>query len=310
MSTDPLSVLLSLIEARAVYAGGLAAGGDWAVRFPPPEKIKFFTMARGSCWIAIDGSAAPVRLEAGDVILLSSPVPFAIASDLALAPGDARTLFDGIGTQLAVAGTGGDALFLGCHLDLDANGGRLLVDSLPATIHLRAQDTGAGQLQWLIQELVREINAPTPGTDVARAGLVQMMFLQILRGHLAQERGMEVGWLRAACDPRLAPALGLMHADPARDWRLPELADAAAMSRTAFATRFKAVAGIAPLRYLTEWRMRLAERKLRDGRQSVAAVAEAVGYGSEAAFSTAFKRVMGRPPRRPPIRQPASPHAS
>jgi len=92
--------------------------------------------------------------------------------------------------------------------------------------------------------------------------------------------------------------LGLMHGDPARDWHLPELAKAAAISRTAFATHFKSVAGVAPLAYLTEWRMRVAERQLRESAKPVARIARSVGYTSEAAFSTAFKRVTGHSPRR------------
>ncbi|SDA59045.1 AraC family transcriptional regulator [Sinorhizobium sp. NFACC03] len=144
-------------------------------------------------------------------------------------------------------------------------------------IHLRRDDAGVDQLQWLIRELVQDTMAAAPGADAARSGLAHLMFLQILRGYLSRERGVNVGWLRAACDPKLAPALSLMHGDPTRNWHLPELARAAAMFRTAFATYFKAVAGIAPLSYLAEWRMRLAERKLQDGGQSVAMVAQSVG---------------------------------
>jgi len=88
-----------------------------------------------------------------------------------------------------------------------------------------------------------------------------------------------------------------MHGDPARSWQLNELAKAVAMSRTTFAVHFRTVAGIAPLTYLAEWRMRLAQRALRDEETSVAALARSLGYGSESAFSNAFKRIVGRSPK-------------
>lgn len=230
------------------------------------------------------------------VFLLSAEAAFTVASDPALPPADALVVFDEGRSTFAHLGEGGDLLYLGSQFA--SKGSRLLIDSLPPVIHLSAGETGTGRLQWLIEELVRETTSTVPGTVAARSGLANLMFLQLLRGYLSQERGVNVGWLRAACDPKLAPALSLMHRDPARNWHLPELAKAAAMSRTSFATYFKAIAGVGPLSYLTEWRMWLAERKLREGGQSVSMIAHSVGYASEAAFSTAYKRVMGRSPRR------------
>jgi AraC-like DNA-binding protein len=88
-----------------------------------------------------------------------------------------------------------------------------------------------------------------------------------------------------------------MHGDPGRAWHLDELAKASAMSRTTFAFHFRTVAGVAPLTYLTEWRMRLAERALREETTPVAVVARSLGYTSESAFSNAFKRVTGNSPK-------------
>lgn len=98
-------------------------------------------------------------------------------------------------------------------------------------------------------------------------------------------------------DRRLAPALALMHAEPARAWTLEDLARATGMSRTAFAVRFRAVMDMPPLTYLTHWRMLLAERELRNG-ASIGKAAEAIGYTSESAFSHAFKRILGTAPGR------------
>jgi AraC-like DNA-binding protein len=127
--------------------------------------------------------------------------------------------------------------------------------------------------------------------------LTQLLFIQILRAQLQAVDYKPAGWLRAIADPRIAPALRSMHGDPARSWSLNELAKACAMSRTTFAEYFRKVAGVAPLTYLTEWRMYLAERALREETEPVAVVARSLGYTSESAFSNAFKRFVGKSPK-------------
>ena len=101
----------------------------------------------------------------------------------------------------------------------------------------------------------------------------------------------------ASSDPLIARALALLHADPAQPWTLATIATAVGASRSSLVVRFTASVGCPPMRYLTCCRMRLASQRLRDGSVKIAAVAQAVGYGSEAAFSRAFKRVLGQPPR-------------
>jgi AraC-like DNA-binding protein len=105
------------------------------------------------------------------------------------------------------------------------------------------------------------------------------------------------GWLQALGDPRVGAAIRLLHAEPARRWQLQELAAAAGMSRSNFALRFKQLAGLAPLDYLLRWRMRLGAKALRGGSDPVSAIAWALGYQSESAFSHAFKRINGMSPQ-------------
>ena len=123
------------------------------------------------------------------------------------------------------------------------------------------------------------------------------MFIQILRAYFENVDPITSGRLRAMGDKRLAPALQLMHGEPGHPWQLGELAKSAAMSRATFSAYFKTVAGVAPMAYLTDWRMRLAEHTLQNERVSVGALAISLGYTSESAFSNAFKRVIGKSPR-------------
>ncbi|SCB42243.1 AraC-type DNA-binding protein [Rhizobium lusitanum] len=297
MITDPFSQILRLVRAETLVTGGFTAGGPWAIRFPAPKTIKFFAVVKGSCWVALDGEA-PIRFATGDVGLLSAPRAFVLASDPDVTPVDAMTLFSGVGRTTAQLGDGGDFAHIGGHVLLDPASGRLLADVLPPWIHVRANLPAAATFRWLLDRLVEERASDLPGAELASAQLAQLLFIQILRAHLAGAQDESGGWLRALSDPRIAPALRLMHQDPARAWRLEDFAAACAMSRTTFAERFRSVAGIAPLAYLTEWRMRLAEQALRneDGK-SVALIAHSVGYASESAFSNAFKRETGKSPK-------------
>jgi AraC-like DNA-binding protein len=189
---------------------------------------------------------------------------------------------------------------IGGKIRLDPHAGALLADMLPPWIHARASSPQAPVLQWLLDQIVREREGELPGAGVASAQLAQLMFVQLLRAHMAQSQpeALPAGWLRALGDPRIAPALRLMHGEPAKAWQLEELAHAVAMSRTTFATRFKAAAGVPPLTYLHNWRMRLAEQGLREGSTPLLALGLSLGYASESAFSNAFKRSMGVSPKR------------
>jgi AraC-like DNA-binding protein len=298
MTTDPFSDILKLSNAETFVSGGFAAGGSWAIRFPSPDKIKFFALVKGNCWLRIDGQESPVRVEEGDVFLLSAQPSFVLASDLAAVPVDASGLFTGTVYRTAKLGDGDDCIQIGGHVRLDPSSGGLLADVLPPLIHVKAASPHARILRWLLDQLVREPAAELPGAALASAQLAQLLFVHILRVHLETSCPLATGWLRAVADNRLAPALRLMHADPGRSWQLEELAKAAAMSRTTFAHHFKTAAGVPPLTYLTEWRMRLAERALREENTPVSVLAGQLGYTSESAFSNAFKRVTGNAPKR------------
>jgi AraC-like DNA-binding protein len=139
---------------------------------------------------------------------------------------------------------------------------------------------------------------PQPGGTLVAQQLAYVMLVQALRLHLQDSAGRGVGWLFALADKPMRAAIEAIHAEPARRWTLQALAERAGMSRSTFALRFKATVGEAPMAYLTRWRMLLAGDRLANSGDPVSAIALDLGYESESAFSTAFKRVMGRPPRR------------
>ena len=197
MQADPFSDILKLTNAESLVTGGFTAGGSWAIRFPAPDKIKFFAIVKGRCWVSIDGETKPARFETGDVGLLTARRSFVLASDLNIAPVDAMPLFSGAGSSAAQLGDGQDFAHIGGHVLLDPASGRLLADVLPPWIYVPATSAQATAFRYLLDQLVEERTAGLPGTQLASAQLAQLLLIQILRAHLKIAAPMPASWLRA-----------------------------------------------------------------------------------------------------------------
>lgn len=192
---------------------------------------------------------------------------------------------------------GGDFAFIGTRFEVDSRKAGALLGTLPPLIHLHeAEDRDA--LRWCIAQMMTEMRAGRPGGTLAARHLAHLMLLQAFRLHLSRQASDRVGLLYALADPHLGKAIEAMHADPAHRWTLAELAGRAGLSRSIFAQRFRERVGETPIGYLTRWRMMLARDRLTAGRESLGTIASALGYGSENAFNTAFRRVIGCSPRR------------
>lgn len=278
-----------------MISGGFAAGGTWGFQFPAPHQVVFSAIAKGSCWLRVEGVEEPRQVFEGDIGLLPGRRAFFLGSSIQAPP--VSVAFENRNWGMDVIGDGSGCVVLAGRVSLDPTSARILTDVLPDVILVRAASPRAASLRWILEEILDERTSTVPGSSIVSAQLAQLLFVQILRAYLASGEQLPSGWLRATADDRLVRALRLMHDEPGRTWRLDELAKAAGMSRTRFAVAFSAAAGVAPLTYLTEWRMRLAERRLREDEVTVAELAASLGYGSESAFSTAFKRVTGQAPR-------------
>ena len=297
---DPLSTVLALLRPTTFLTAALDAGGDWAIRFEtPPATIKCYAVTHGTCWFSIAGLGAPPgRRATGDCFVIASACAFTLASDTRLTPLPARDVLGGAGNGgLVTVNGGGRTTFAGARFDMEDRRANALLDALPPVIHLQAAPDQAA-LRWSIERLMVELCENRPGASLAAHHLAHLMLLQALRLHVVRQADARVGWFHALGDPRLGPVIGAIHADPARRWTLGELAAAAGMSRSIFAQRFRRKVGQTPIGYLTRWRILLAADRLASGREPIARVAQASGYASENAFSTAFKRIMGCSPGR------------
>ncbi|WP_127505897.1 AraC family transcriptional regulator [Actinoplanes solisilvae] len=291
---DPLNDVLSLVGTTSSLSAGLVAGGDWAVSFEPPPAVKFNAVRRGRCLLLAEGSV--FELNEGDCFLLTRPIAFTLASALDVPAEPARPLFAAAVDGVARAGTGDDVLLIGGRFGFGERAQELLLDSLPPVLHVPGATPAAATVRWALDQIDLELRDHPLASTLVAEHLALVMLIHLLRQHLATSPPGE-GWLAGLADPVVGPALRAMHGKPDYAWTVADLAAVAAVSRSSLAARFKQVVGQGPLDYLTRWRLELAAADLRHGDKTVAVIAREVGYGSESALSTAFKRVNGLSPR-------------
>ena len=299
---DPLSDVLAMLRVTSLLASRFEGRGAWNLRFEHYDaQIKFGCVLAGRLALSADtADAAPTWLETGDYYLLTNGRPFrtTTAPDRPVLDG-ARTYRDHKGADGVVRyGADGPLVSLASgRFTFEGEASELLLRHLPPFLHLRAGAPGTEALAGLLHLLRAESVDSQPGAGVARASLASLVLVHALRVFLAHDAQPE-GWLGALRDARIGAALARMHGDPAQAWTVASLADAVGMSRTAFAVRFKQRVGATPLDYLGAWRMRLAQRALRESDAAISQVAEQVGYRSDTSFNAAFKRAIGLSPGR------------
>jgi AraC-like DNA-binding protein len=295
---DPLSDVLSLLKPRNYMSAGFDAAGEWSIQFPDQQaSIKSGVVVSGQCCLTVEGIPGIVHLGPGDCFLLPSGRPFRLASDMALPPADARTIFGNARNGgIVTYNSGGDCFVISSRFALDGPHAGVLLRMLPPIVHIRKGSNHAG-LRWPVERMMQELRELQPGGTLIMQHLAHMMLVQALRLHLKDGAKDSVGWFSALADKQMSVAIDAMHADPAHRWTLEALARRAGMSRSAFALRFKETVGASAMDYLKRWRMILAGDRLVHSGDPLSVIAHSLGYESESAFSTAFKKVMGCSPR-------------
>jgi AraC-like DNA-binding protein len=296
MATDRLSEILDLIEVRSVVSGGSAVRGRWQTGSPIDDDLKFIAVVRGHARIDTDGLDRPIEMGEGDVVVLNGRSWLTLEGGSGDEP-PVRVEPPAAGSHIRpddAAAAGADVL-IGGRVELNPTGRQLLLRALPPVVHVGRSSTVGPQLRGHVQRLFEEIVADRAGSDFAIRQYGQLLVLDVVRGFM-HDAEMPAGWLKVLADERLRPALALIHEQPAKAWSLEDLARASSMSRSTFAERFRTAAGTPPLAYLIDWRMLLAQRDLRSPDTRIRPLALQLGYSSESAFSSAFKRHVGESP--------------
>jgi len=300
---DVLDSLLEVMRPRGVALGRTLQKAPWGISFPPVPLVYFDFVLKGECWLRAPVPPFRQRVRAGEFLLVLDNTPHELGSTP-----DSRTqpiarLLPKLSAQQrrrvpSAKLAKGSAVVLYGTYQFEAT---LLsaLRGLPRIIHVGAGDIGGqAPLKAVAEALTQEIDRPGAGSQAVIDRLIDLLLVYALRTCLKRPDAGSAAWVAALRDPALGRALGAIHAQPARDWTVGRLAREAGQSRSGFAAAFSATLGQTPLAYLTQWRMTLAARLLRESGLGIAAVAQRVGYRNPYAFATAYRRVTGAPPGR------------
>jgi AraC-like DNA-binding protein len=313
VKTDVLSDVLRAVHLTGAVYFDFELSSPWVLEAPPAEAIaqrvmpgaqrviEYHLIARGSCWGHAIGQE-PIRLSEGDLIVFPQGDPHVLSSAPGMRQPPDMSVFDGPLTPLPLickrGGGGPDrARVVCCFLGCDERPFNPLLTALPTVMHLSASNSqmSIGWLTALFAIAAKESGSARPGGENVLARVSELMFVETIRRHLETLPPAQTGWLAGLRDPMVGQALAALHGQPSEPWTVERLARLVGLSRSVLAERFTDIVGQPPMQYLAMWRMQLASRLLADGGH-VAAVAGAVGYESEAAFSRAFKKLVGQAP--------------
>jgi len=307
---DALSELLRVIRLTGTAFIDAELSAPWAVRTPPPSAIAarlapgagriipYHVISEGACHVEVQG-LAPLNMKAGEVILFPHGDQHVLMSSPGLSPMQITTeLVTKLTRRDAIANVryGGDGartrLICGFFAS-DAALSSHLMARFPKVMHSRLDADGAVAL--LPKSVRPSGNGPRPGAGAVLGKLCELLFVDAIRAYLESAPDLE-GWLAGLKDRYVGEALALIYGRPERSWTLESLAKAVGVSRTALADHFVRCTGLAPMQYLSQWRLQLAADALAQSDEAPKTIAGKAGFASASAFNRAFKREFGVPP--------------
>lgn len=295
---DPLADIITLLRPKAVLSKPVSGAGNWSVQYEKFGHPSFALVLTGACWLAVDGQS-PVQLKKGDFVFLPTTPGFVLSSDLETKPVfvSPDTYPEHVRERRHGDKTGEPSLLLQSgYFIFDPVNAPVLLNFLPALIHISSSDAEIDGVSQVVKLIEREAKGEKDGRDLILERLVEILLLEALRSTESDTEIQKVGLLAGLRDPQLATALRIIHQDVSHNWSVAELGRQAGMSRSSFADRFAKTVGMTPIEYLLQFRMALAKDMLRREKRSLSEVADSIGYQSTSAFSTAFRRVTGISP--------------
>ncbi|MFC3061503.1 AraC family transcriptional regulator [Paenirhodobacter populi] len=302
-SRDAVSEVLLGMRLRGASYWRLRLSPPFGVNFRADGGARFHFIGQGEA-VLILPDQAPRAMRAGDAVLIPRGHPHRILSGPRVAARDFDSYtpeplcpaFCEIRACDATACRSKDTMILTGAMELDLATMHPLVALMPEAMSVDALLHRQPEMRAILSAMETEMAQDRPGSAGILARLADVIAALIVRGWVECGCDNVSTVITALRDPRLAQVLVALHKDPSRDWDIPAMARLMGSSRSVFAERFTATVGISPLRYVTDLRMRLAAQWLEREGSSVAEVAHRLGYGSQAAFARAFKRIVGVSP--------------
>ncbi len=273
------------LRARLFYSGGVC--GHWLMDHTSDKAIWFHLVSKGKGWIHSPVWEKPLALGDGDLVLF---MPHAARHLLSYSPDDVSC--DPAAMSASSLEDGDTGMICG-EFELGMPNAALW-RALPAEIVIRKAEAGE-ILARLIELVISESSSARFGSASVIERLCDSFFVLVVR-HCIEVNLVQQGVFAAMQDHRLAAVLELIHSQPWQPWTIAELCSRAGLSKTVLTEKFTALIGSSPIEYLTDWRMQIAARWLKDSGMTIERVAERCGYDSAAAFSKAFKRSFGASP--------------
>jgi AraC-like DNA-binding protein len=312
MSADALSDVLKTVRLTGAAFFDIEARGAWAVSSPQRDLvlpkilpdadhlIAYHVVTAGQCFATITGGE-PVALEAGEAIVFTNADSHVMSNDPGMeAPPTAQDVVEVAAASqrpfhinCGSAGPVSASLVCG-YLACDARPFNPLLENLPRVI--KASNSPNSWLGQFVRFAVVEASEKRAGGETILTKLSELMFVDVLRRYVETLSPQHASWLAGLRDPFVGKALSLLHSKPAHNWTIEELAKQVGQSRSVLAARFTHYVGTPPMHYLAKWRMQVASELLSGGNANLASIAADIGYESEAAFSRAFKKIIGAPP--------------
>lgn len=312
---DPVTDIFETMHVSSVIHSRLEVTAPWGLKREaalgekvmgaassmggPSQLAHFGVVSRGNCSLTVEGILDPLSLTGGDCFLLAPGSAYVLSDNPRTRPRSFCEVLPRDNTHVIHYGGGGAATtIISGWFRFSVTTVKFLNRLLPKLILVKADQAQSLALHTTLRLLAAEMTDASPGSDVVLNRLADILFIQCVRAHISSSSDTcKSGWLRAIFDPQIGAALKAMHERVDAPWSVKSLATAAGMSRSSFAQRFKDVVGETPLEYLTNWRMHKAIGLLQQGERKLIEVAKSTGYDTDAAFSKAFKRVMGVAPK-------------
>jgi AraC-like DNA-binding protein len=298
---DPLGEALHFLRMSGAFYCRSEFSEPWALELPEFERcLMFHVVTSGHCVLEVEGAETSL-LRPGDLAL----VPHGAGHCLRSAAGVvASKLFDlpreAVSNRYEILrhGQGGSATTMVCAaVRFEHPAAQQLVQLLPKVI--RVDSWQSPEMEW-IHSTLRFISAEAQqmhaGGETVITRLADILVIQAIRAWIARDPAAQTGWLGALRDKQIGRAIAMVHREPTHNWSVALLASQVGMSRSALSARFTQLVGEPVMRYALRWKMQAALTQLRETDVALAVLANRLGYESEAAFSRAFKRVVGHSP--------------
>jgi len=309
---DVLSEVLGAVKLEGAFYFNAEFSAPWCISSsgasgmapyvsPNPGHVIIFHFLTEGCAYAKLPEGRQENLTAGDIVVFPHGDPHLLGNGAPQKPVDSVRTFErdlALGLKVVRFGGGGETTKFVCgYMACEPRLSEVFLAGLPKLLKVRVANGPSDE--WLANSIrfsVSEANGPNAGSGLVVAKLSEVLFVETLRRYINTLPPDQTGWLAGARDSVIGQALALLHKDPAHPWTVSNLARRVGLSRTRLAERFRYFLKESPMAYLTKWRLKLGAGLLQSSEDSVADVAAAVGYSSEAAFNRAFKREFGHPP--------------